>query len=130
MPYPLGDIVVAMLENDVVNRIRKLCTALPGVTEAIDGHGHTTFRVGTKTLAMLGEYEGMASLSLKSDRETQAELVKRKDFHPTPYVGQHGWVSTLGREKDIDWTTVELVLTATYRRVAPRKLVAQLNDRS
>ena len=117
-------------EIRVLNHLRKVCSALPGVTETVDGHGHATFRVGTKTLAMLGESEGSPSLGLKTDLPTQAELVKRKDFYPTPYVGQHGWVSTEGSEKDIDWNIVQMILAATYRRVAPKRLVAQLQDQS
>ena len=114
-------------ELRVLDRLRKLFTALPGVNETVDGHGHATFRVGTKTLAMLGESEGSPSLGLKTDLPTQAELVKRKDFYPTPYVGQHGWVSTGGNERDIDWEVVQMIVAATYRRVAPKRLVAQLD---
>jgi predicted DNA-binding protein (MmcQ/YjbR family) len=112
----------------VLDHLRKVCKALPDVSETVDGHGHATFRVGTKTLAMLGEKEGSPSLGLKTDLPTQAELVKRKDFYPTPYVGQHGWVSTDGNEREIDWRVVEMVITATYRRVAPKRLVAQLGE--
>jgi predicted DNA-binding protein (MmcQ/YjbR family) len=110
----------------VLARLRQLFAALPQITEGVDGHGHTTFRVGTKTLAMLGEYEGLASLSMKSDLSTQAELLKRKDFSATPYVGQHGWVSTGGTVNDIDWDVVQMIVTATFRRVAPKRLLADL----
>jgi predicted DNA-binding protein (MmcQ/YjbR family) len=113
-------------EKRVLERLRKLCTTLPEVTETVDGHGHATFRVGAKTLAMLGESEDLPSLGLNTDRQTQSELVKRKDFYPTPYVGQHGWVSTDGNEKEIDWKVVQLVIEATYRRVAPKRLAARL----
>jgi len=112
-------------ETRVLDRLRKVCTALPGVTETVDGHGHATFRVGTKVLAILGESKGSPSLGLKTDPPTQAELVKRKDFYPTPYVGQHGWVSTDGSERDIDWKVVKLVVDATYRRVAPKRLLRE-----
>jgi predicted DNA-binding protein (MmcQ/YjbR family) len=115
-------------EARVLDRLRKLCTALPGVAETVDGHGHATFRVGTKTLAMLGESERTPSLGLKTDRQTQSELLKRKDFYATPYVGQHGWVSTDGSETDIDWDVVQLIIEATFRRVAPKRLVAQLDE--
>src|SRR5215212_5265532 len=103
-------------EVKVLDRLRRVCTALPGVTESVDGHGHAAFRVGTKVLALLGESEGSPSLGLKTDPPTQAELVKRKDFYPTPYVGQHGWVSTDGNESDIDWDVVKMVGAATNRR--------------
>jgi predicted DNA-binding protein (MmcQ/YjbR family) len=115
-------------EVRVLNRLRKLCTELPGVTETVDGHGHATLRVGTKVLAMLGESKGAPSLGLKTDRQTQSELLKRDDFYATPYVGQHGWVSTDGSEKDIDWSVVHMIVAATYRRVAPKRLIAQLDD--
>lgn len=113
-------------EIRVLARLRSVCKKLPGVNETVDGHGHATFRIGTKVLAILGETEGSPSLGLKTDRATQAELVKRKDFYPTPYVGQHGWVSTDGGENEIDWDVVQLVITATYRRVAPKRLAAEL----
>jgi predicted DNA-binding protein (MmcQ/YjbR family) len=100
----------------------------PGVTETLDGHGHAAFRVGTKTLAMLGESEGTPSLGLKTDTQTQSQLLKRDDFYATPYVGQHGWVSTDGSEDDIDWEIVQMIVAATYRRVAPKRLIAQLGD--
>ena len=109
----------------VLERLRKVFATLPEIAEGVDGHGHTTFRVGTKTLAMLGEHEGLASLSMKSDRSTQAELLKRKDFHATPYVGQHGWVSTGGTVTDIDWDVVQMIVTATFRRVAPKRLLVR-----
>jgi hypothetical protein len=109
----------------VLARLRQVFATLPEIAEGVDGHGHTTFKVGTKTLAMLGEHDGFASLSMKSDRSTQAELIKRKDFWVTPYVGQHGWVSTGGTVKDIDWDVVQMIVTATFRRVAPKRLVAK-----
>ena len=112
-------------ETRVLVHLRKVCTALPGVTETVDGFGHATFRVGTKTLAMLGESEGLPSLGLKTDLQTQSELIKREDFYPTPYVGQHGWVSTDGSERDIDWEVVKMVVEATYRRVAPKRLLTR-----
>ena len=115
-------------EMGVLSRLRTVCTALPEVTENVDGHGHATFRVGSKVLAMLGESDGSPSLGLKTDLHTQAELLKRKDFYRTPYVGQHGWVSTDGSEKEIDWEVVRMVVAATYRRVAPKRLSAQLAD--
>jgi predicted DNA-binding protein (MmcQ/YjbR family) len=114
-------------ELRVLDHLRKMCSKLPEVTETVDGHGHATFRVGKKVLAVLGDSDGAPSLGLKTDLSTQAELVKREDFFQTPYVGQHGWVSTNGSEKDIDWRVVQLVLTSTYRRVAPKRLSAQLS---
>jgi hypothetical protein len=115
-------------EVKVLEELRKIFARLPGVTEARDGFGHSTFKVGKKSLAMLGEDNGVPSLGLKTDVHTQALLIKRGDFVRTPYVGQHGWISANGTIKDIDWPTVEEVVRDAYRAVAPKKLLAQLKD--
>jgi hypothetical protein len=115
-------------EVKVLEEVRKICDRLPGVTEQRDDFGHSTFKVGKKSLAILGEDAGIPSLGLKTDVHTQASLVQRGNFFKTPYVGQHGWVSTNGTVRDLDWQTIEQVLRDTYRAVAPKKLLAQLGD--
>jgi hypothetical protein len=42
-----------------------------------DKFGHVSIQVGKKTLAMLGEHDGVPSLGLKSDLTTQSLLVER-----------------------------------------------------
>lgn len=113
-------------ELAVLERLKKACSALQEVTEERDGFGHTTLKVGKKSLAILGDHDGTPSLSLKTDLDTQAALIRRGSFTRTPYVGQHGWVSVQGQVKDIDWQTVQEVVTDTYRCVAPKRLVKSM----
>ena len=111
----------------MLQELRKIFERLPGITEERDGFGHFTFKVGKKTLAMLGEEAEKPSLGLKTDLHTQAVLIKRSDFIKTPYVGQHGWVTTSGTVMNLDWETIEQVVRDTYRAVAPKKLLQQLD---
>jgi predicted DNA-binding protein (MmcQ/YjbR family) len=111
----------------MIAEMKRICARLPGVTTERDGFNHLAFKVGKKSLALLGDHEGVPSLGIKTDVETQAALVKRGRFVKTPYVGQHGWVSIADAES-VDWETVEELIVDTYRVVAPKKLVRQLDD--
>ncbi len=116
-------------ELAVLKRLRAVCADLPGITESRDGFGHSVLKVGTKSIAILGEDDGEPSLAIKTDLQTQAALIKRSSFFKTPYVGQHGWVSTRGNVKNLDWESILDVLLDTYRSVAPKKLLEQLEAR-
>jgi hypothetical protein len=115
-------------ELKVLAKLRGVCMRLPGVTEERDGFGHFTFKVGKKSLAILGADEGVPSLGIKTDTHTQAAVIKRGGFFRTPYVGQHGWVSTNGTADKLDWKTIEDLIVDTYRSVAPKKLLKELDD--
>lgn len=120
--------VLSEATEDVVARVRRAVQHLPGVELAIDGFGHRSFRVNKKTMVMVGQdAEGHPSLSIKSDPATQQHLIKTGRYVRTPYIGQHGWVST---EKDtaIDWNEIVELIEDAYRLVAPKKLLAQLDE--
>jgi hypothetical protein len=113
-------------ELAVLERLKKACGDLKEITEERDGFGHTTLKVGKKSLAILGDHDGTPVLSLKTDVDTQSALIKRGKFTRTPYVGQHGWVSIRGPVKEIDWAAVKEIITDTYRAVAPKRLLKDL----
>ena len=115
-------------ELAVLKRLLQAAANLPGVTEERDGFGHTTLRAGKKSLAILGEDNGVPSLAIKTDLATQAQLIKRTTFYKTPYVGQHGWVSIDGGVKELDWGTIDELVVDAYRAVAPKKLLKQFED--
>lgn len=80
-----------------------------------------------KIFAGAGSHEGRMSLTVKSDRATQAVLLKRKGFFLPAYVGHAGWV---GIYLDaVKWDEVKALLTDSYRRVAPKKLAAGVPER-
>lgn len=108
--------------------VRRICEPFPEVTEAVDGFGHTSFRVKDKPFVMMGE--GAAAgpgMSIKTDPFTQEELIAEGRFTRTPYIGQHGWVSIHEIEEG-DWPEIEELIGDGYRRVAPARLVRRLDD--
>ena len=70
----------------------------------------------------MGENEGSASLSFKSNREFQEILLQQDRFYKTPYIGHHGWVSIKTEEK-IDWNEMGELIKEAYLRAAPKRVV-------
>jgi predicted DNA-binding protein (MmcQ/YjbR family) len=104
----------------LVARIRGICGEQPGVVEEIDKFGHTSFRVAKKPFVIIGEDEDELGLSIKTDLDTQAMLIRDGGYERTPYIGQHGWVSVAHTRK-MDWAEVEELVLDAYRSLAPRR---------
>ena len=113
-------------ELAVVKKLNGITRALPEVVEARDGFGHTVFKVGKKSIAILGEDSGPVYLSINVDRETQRFLIAQGGFERTPYIGQHGWTSH-EVTRATDWEHIAELLREAYRRVAPKRLVKLLD---
>jgi hypothetical protein len=117
------------IELKLIEKVKKLAAKLPEVDVAVDGFGHTTFKVGKKSLVLIGGGEdGNGSLSIKADVDTQKALIKRGPWTRTPYIGQHGWVTAWGNDK-LDWSEIEDLFEDAYRASAPKRLLRQLEDR-
>jgi hypothetical protein len=66
------------------------------------------------------------SVGLKTDKELQAMLVASDPrFTIAAYVGKHGWVS-MKLDPEPDWREVEHFVVESYRMIAPKKLVKEL----
>lgn len=110
---------------EMLKNVRRICAPLPEVMEIIDGFGHTTFKVKEKSFIIMSENEGNARLSFKSDQENQEILLQQGRFIKTPYIGRHGWVSTMNGEP-MDWGALEGLIKEAYLRAAPKRLIKQL----
>jgi predicted DNA-binding protein (MmcQ/YjbR family) len=109
-------------ELEFIQRVTAICKTLPEVNVGIDGFGHTTFKVGTKSFVLIGGGHGdEGSMSIKSDRDTQEMLIKRGPYVRTPYIGQHGWVTAFGDAK-LDWAQVEELIRDAFNLAAPKRL--------
>ena len=104
----------------LVARVRGICGELPGVVEEIDKFGHTSFRAGKKPFVIIGEEENTIGMSIKTDLDTQAALIRQGCYERTPYIGQHGWISLLDAKKP-DWAEVEELILDAYKLVAPKR---------
>jgi predicted DNA-binding protein (MmcQ/YjbR family) len=105
-------------ELRILQKLRKQCLELPNVTEAVDGFGHTSFRVRNKPFVMMGSSE--LHLAIKSDPITQAALLKSGRYTPTPFLGKHGWVSVTDFD-ELDWSEIEELVDDAYELAAKKK---------
>jgi hypothetical protein len=113
-----------------LNRLRKICLALPEASEVI-AWGEPTFRVRNKLFAMYASARnhhgaGKNAVWCKATHIDQ-ELLIRSDphrFFSPPYVGPSGWVG-IYLDGNPDWQAVEDQLRDAYRLIAPKKLLAQ-----
>lgn len=112
-------------ELAAVKRLNAIARSLPEVVETRDGFGHTVFKVGKKSLVLVGEEKGRVSLSVNVDRETQRFLIEQGAFSRTPYIGQHGWTSHVV-SRATDWEHIAELMRESYRRVAPKRLLKLL----
>ncbi|REE80993.1 YjbR protein [Paenibacillus taihuensis] len=117
MSHPMG--MQTDKGKEMLKQVRRICGALPEVTELIDGHGHTTFKVKDKSFLLMSDY----GMTFKSDLETQEVLVQDGRFHRPPYIGHRGWV---GIHEPKDWAEMATLLKEAYLRAAPKRLVKQV----
>jgi len=116
----------------LIDRIRKICLALPEVTER-PSHGAPTFFVKGKTFLTLwadGHHDHtFPHLWCAAPPGAQEALIADdpdRIFRP-PYVGHRGWIGVRLDGKP-DWEQVEDLCEDAYRVVAPPRLVVTLDE--
>jgi predicted DNA-binding protein (MmcQ/YjbR family) len=73
-------------------KIRKLCLALPHVTEDIKWGHDLCFCIAEKMFVVVGVDSVPVSASFKVKDEEFEEMSNRKGFKPAPYVARYKWV--------------------------------------
>lgn len=115
---------------DRLERLRKICLALPEATEK-EAWGDPTWRVRDKIFVMQkGNYDGgRPSIWLKAGPGAQEMLVDSKPntFFVPPYVGHKGWVG-VWMDKRVPWGAVTELIVDSYRLTAPKRLLRVLDD--
>ena len=115
-----------------VERVRKICVALPETWEKLS-HGEPTFFVGKRVFAMCStnhHNDGHFAVVIPAAIGIQAALIEAspKKFYRPPYVGGAGWVGIeLPRVKDKE---LAMHLQEAWRIIAPEKLHAALDQAS
>jgi hypothetical protein len=118
------------MTDPTIPRIRRLCMALPEVTERLS-HGEATWFVGNGrsflTTADHHHDDRIAFWCAAPDgvQEALVATAPERFFRP-PYVGHRGW---LGVWLDVpqDWDEIAAVVADAYRCVAPSRLAAVLD---
>ncbi|MGL4304848.1 MAG: MmcQ/YjbR family DNA-binding protein [Mycobacteriaceae bacterium] len=116
-------------------KLRKTCQLFPETTEVV-AWGRPTFRVGK----MFAVYSGSAkteqpkvhvqyphSILVKVDASERQALEQDSRFFIPAYFGPFGWLGLNLDSAKPDWDEIYELLDTSYRAVAPKRLIAQLN---
>jgi predicted DNA-binding protein (MmcQ/YjbR family) len=113
--------------------VRAIALGYPGAYEKVS-HGRPCFFV-SKMFAMYGgstkETGEMTTVShcvlVKVDESDREALQADDRFFSPAYLGPSGWLGLDFDRADVDWDEVRELVDASFRLVAPRRLVKQLD---
>jgi predicted DNA-binding protein (MmcQ/YjbR family) len=106
-----------LTEAQILERLRKICSALPDVAEGTT-FGHPTFRVNGKMFSVLEEYKGELGICVKVEKELQGLFLDDSRFFRTPYIGKYGWVTLKVYAAGLNWTEIKDLIRGSHRLVA------------
>jgi hypothetical protein len=123
--------VTAEDARSVEARVRSLCLALPGATEKAS-HGAPAFFAGRQFVMLWSnghhdhQFPHLWCAAPPGAQEAFVGSNPDRYFRP-PYVGGRGWLG-VRLDREVDWDEVEMLCEDAYRTVAPRKLLAELDE--
>lgn len=117
-----------MQEDRLLARITEMCLAYPETTCERSG-SHATFKVRKRVFAyFLNDHHGDGEVSVccKTMLGEQYDLAKENPerFYIPAYIGSRGWVAIRLNDGRVNWKEIAGFVRASYRAVAPKKLVA------
>jgi hypothetical protein len=85
-----------MHSEEQIQRVRRICLAMPGVSEKLS-HGEPTFFVSKRVFAMISDNhhnDGHVAVCIPAQPGAQATLMASFPaiYYRPPYVGVKGWV--------------------------------------
>lgn len=118
--------------DDPVERLRRICLALPEVTERVS-HGEPSWFVRDRrqfvTLSDHHHHDDHLSFWCAAGPGVQSVLVAESPgrYFVPPYVGHRGW---LGVYLDVpqEWEELEELVIDAYRLVAPKRLATLIDE--
>jgi hypothetical protein len=118
---------VADGRDDALDRVRRLCGALPETNER-PSHGSPAFFIRDKKafVMYLDDHHGDGRLALwcAAPEGMQRALVEGAPEHyfVPPYVGHRGWVG-VRLDRDLEWEEIAGVIEDAWLTVAPKRLI-------
>jgi hypothetical protein len=120
------------MTEDPLERLRRLCLALPETTERLS-HGEPTWFIrGKATFVTYADHhhDDRVAFWCAAPPGAQDALVRSdpERYFVPPYVGHRGW---LGVRVDVPvgWDEIGELVVDAYRMVAPKRLLAELDTR-
>jgi hypothetical protein len=115
--------------------LRAIALAFPEAFEKVS-HGRPTFCV-PKMFAMYGGNSKETgeivpfpdSVLIKVDESDRAAMQQDERFFYPMYLGPYGWLGLDLAAAKVDWAEVTELVDASYRIVAPKKLISRLDER-
>jgi hypothetical protein len=117
--------------RQALDKVRKLCLALPEKTERPSHGAPTWFIRDKKTCVMVhDDHHGDGRLAIwcaapPGVQELLVEEEPERFFRP-PYVGHRGWLG-VRLDVEVDWDELAQIVEDAYRVVAPTQLIAKLD---
>jgi hypothetical protein len=115
-----------------VDRLRRICLALPEATER-PTHGSPGFFVRDKKLfaSVDDHHHGVEHLAFwcAAPLGVQEQMIAEDpaQFFRPPYVGHRGWLG-VRIDLDPDWDEIAAIVREAFCQVAPKMLVARVTD--
>jgi predicted DNA-binding protein (MmcQ/YjbR family) len=112
----------------IVDTVRRICMALPHVTETVQWGSDLVFKVGGKMFAVTCLEPAKVCLSFKTTPEDFGELTERQGIIPAPYMARNSWVA-LEAEDALRTAELKQYLQQSYELVfagLPKKTQAAL----
>lgn len=118
------------IEPHIVDELRDICLELPEA-EASEAFGAPAFRIRKKIFAMTHrDRQDRPGAWVKGAPGRQEALVGAfpDRYYRPPYMGHNGWIGCWLDDAALpDWDEIEDLLIESYRLVAPKRLVKQMD---
>lgn len=119
------------IDPRILDQLRKICLDLPETHES-EAFGAPTFQVRVKNFAMThrgrDDRPNVWVKAAPGRQEAMADAFPDRYFRP-PYLGHNGWIGCrLDDGAMPDWDEIEDLVIESYRLIAPKRLVKQLDD--
>ena len=113
-----------MTEEQILERVREVCLALPEVSERLSHGEPTWFYKSKKTVVMYADrhHDDRLAFWCAAPEGAQVALIAsdpERYFRP-PYVGHRGWVGVRLDIEPLDWEAIEAIIGDAYTAVAHR----------
>lgn len=99
-----------------VDRVRRICLALPHAEESVKWGDNLVFTIDAKMFAVAALEPGPIWVSFKCSPEDYAELIDRPEIRPAPYLARAHWVA-LETRGALPASELDLRLEEAYRLV-------------
>jgi hypothetical protein len=118
------------IDPAIMAPLREICLPYPEAAEA-EAFGTPTFQIRRKNFAMVNYTDGRASVWCKAAPGVQEAMIAAEPdryFRP-PYLGPKGWIGAWlsADATPPEWEAIADVIDDSYRLIAPKRLVKQLD---